>query len=495
MSQLYFATSTAESKAYSKKVGTGKLKRIRAGIYTDASYAEIDKLVLSNWAKVVHFLYPQAVATHITAEKLMPENGVVYVTVDLKVRKTLKVADSLVINCLPGNIEVLTERFLPELKRSAVPRLLLENLQIAHQDQKLVKSLGKIWVENKLCVLLERYGEGELNRIRDEALAYSEVLGMEREAGVLCGLVGSILATRQIGNLESNRAIAQAKKVPFDPRRMALFEGLSNYLNRCDFVEHPYVYNAAGWRNQSFYESYFSNYIEGTEFEIDEAEKIVFEKATINNRHQDSHDVLSVFNVVSDYTEMATVPDSAENLLDLLVTRHAIIMQERRDKNPGIFKSVANKAGDSTFVLPEHVEGTFAQAFPLYQALPKGFCRAVFMQFLVAEVHPFDDGNGRLSRIMMNAELVANESHKIIVPTVHRESYLNGLRQATRMGKFRTLTKVFADLQAYTASIAWDDYGDAKAMLLEHMADKLPDQGVARFNRELVKHRTILPAG
>ena len=28
------------------------------------------------------------------------------------------------------------------------------------------------------------------------------------------------------------------------------------------------------------------------------------------------------------------------------------------------------------------------------------------MQFLISEVHPFDDGNGRLSRIMMNAELV-----------------------------------------------------------------------------------------
>ena len=33
-------------------------------------------------------------------------------------------------------------------------------------------------------------------------------------------------------------------------------------------------FNQAGWRNLSFYESYFSNYIEGTEFEIDEADKL-----------------------------------------------------------------------------------------------------------------------------------------------------------------------------------------------------------------------------
>ena len=117
------------------------------------------------------------------------------------------------------------------------------------------------------------------------------------------------------------------------------------------------------------------------------------------------------------------------------------------------------------------------------------------MQFLVAEVHPHDDGNGRLSRIMLNAELVANEEHIIIIPTVHRESYLNGLRQATRSAKFRTLSKLFANIQAYTESIDWNDYGEARETLEQHMADKLPDQGIARFNREIANHKTFLPAG
>jgi len=495
MSQLYFISSDAESKAYSKKVAVGKLKRIRAGIYTDAAYSEIKQLVLSNWTKIVHFIHPEAVATHITAEKLMPVHGVVYVTAKLTKRKKINIADILVINLLPGDVDVLTEQFVPELSRSEMTRLLLENLQIAHQDKKLVKSLGKVWVEEKLCNILDRHGEAELNSIRDKASAHADVLGMEREAKILDGLVGSILATRPVSNLESVRAIAHVNRTPFDPHRITLFEGLAAYLKQCNFGSRSYTYNAAGWRNLSFYESYFSNYIEGTEFEIDEAEQIVFEKAPIDNRHQDSHDVLSVFNVVNDYTEMSTVPETPDELFNLLKNRHAIIMHERPEKNPGVIKKVANKAGDSVFVQPEHVEGTLSQAFPLYQSLPEGLARAIFMQFLVAEVHPFDDGNGRLSRIMMNAELVVCESHKLIVPTVHRESYLNGLRQATRMGKFRTLAKVFADLHAYTASIEWNDYGEAKAILQAHMADKLPDHGVARFNREIVKHKIILPAG
>ena len=50
-------------------------------------------------------------------------------------------------------------------------------------------------------------------------------------------------------------------------------------------------------------------------------------------------------------------------------------------------------------------------------------------------------------------------------------------------------------MQAYTASIDWSDYGEARETLERHMADKLPDQGVATFNREIAKHKIFLPAG
>ena len=244
-----------------------------------------------------------------------------------------------------------------------------------------------------------------------------------------------------------------------------------------------------------FYICYFSNYIEGTEFEIEEAEQIVFEKHEINHRHQDSHDVLAAFDVVQDYTEMSTTPNNVEEQFDLLTQRHGLIMGARPDKRPGQLKIKSNKAGGTLFVSPEHIEGTFAQAFPIYQSLPEGLARAIFIQFLVTECHPFDDGNGRLARIMMNAELVSVEQVKVIVPTVHRDSYLNGLRSATRSSKFRTITKVFSDLHGYTNSIDWNHYSEARETLETHFAHKSPDQGVAVFNRQLSKYRVELPTG
>ncbi|MFT5707378.1 MAG: hypothetical protein ACI9ES_001669 [Oceanospirillaceae bacterium] len=495
MSGLIFAKNTAESKQFSKAVGRGELKRIRQGIYTDAPWEEIPKLLQSKWYQIVEYLYPLAVVSHATAVSLLPENKMIYITAPIKIRKKLQISDLLTIEILPGDVEHLKEPFQLNSFRSTPTRYLLENLQISHKDVVTPKSLGKDWVEQELCRLLERYGEAELNRIRDEARSYCSVLGMEKECKSLEKLIGALLATQPIESLSTKRAIAVARKEPFDPHRIKIFNDLATYLLQCNFVSRPYQYNSLSWRNLSFFESYFSNYIEGTEFEIEEAEQIIFEKHEINNRHQDSHDVSAVFDVVQDYTEMATVPNSADELLDLLKERHSLIMNARPAKRPGQLKLKTNKAGDTVFVLPEQVEGTFAQAFPIYQSLPKGLARAIFIQFLVAECHPFDDGNGRLARIMMNAELVSAQEVKIIVPTVHRDSYLNGLRGATRNSKFRTITKVFSDLHGYTNAIEWEDYSDARTTLETHFAHKLPDQGVAVFNREISKYRVVFPPG
>ncbi|MDF9828657.1 Fic family protein [Ereboglobus sp. PH5-10] len=39
------------------------------------------------------------------------------------------------------------------------------------------------------------------------------------------------------------------------------------------------------------------------------------------------------------------------------------------------------------------------------------------MLFLMAEVHPFNDGNGRISRLGMDAELEAEGRMRLIIPT------------------------------------------------------------------------------
>lgn len=59
------------------------------------------------------------------------------------------------------------------------------------------------------------------------------------------------------------------------------------------------------------------------------------------------------------------------------------------------------------------------------------FPKATYMIFMISEIHSFLNGNGRIARVMMNAELSSVGQSKIIIPTVYRKDYLGGLRQLT----------------------------------------------------------------
>ena len=70
--------------------------------------------------------------------------------------------------------------------------------------------------------------------------------------------------------------------------------------------------------------------------------------------------------------------------------------------------------------------------FDLVRALPHALQRAIALMFVISEVHPFDDGNGRVARAFMNAELLAKTESRIIIPTVYRDDYLQGLTSGWR---------------------------------------------------------------
>ena len=87
------------------------------------------------------------------------------------------------------------------------------------------------------------------------------------------------------------------------------------------------------------------------------------------------------------------------------------------------------------------------------------------MMFLISEVHPFADGNGRVARIMMNAELVAARENRIIVPTVYRNNYLMALKALSQNGVTGALVRVMDFAQKYTAAVDFSDFARARLIL------------------------------
>ena len=67
-----------------------------------------------------------------------------------------------------------------------------------------------------------------------------------------------------------------ANNLPYDPARIQLFEILFKALKKEEFKNREEQNTTTrAYRNFAFYESYFSNYIEGTVFEIDTAKRII----------------------------------------------------------------------------------------------------------------------------------------------------------------------------------------------------------------------------
>jgi hypothetical protein len=110
------------------------------------------------------------------------------------------------------------------------------------------------------------------------------------------------------------------------------------------------------------------------------------------------------------------------------------MMASRIDAKPGVFKKKNNQFGSRVFVRWEMVEETLRRGFPPVQTLPSAAARALYMLFLVAEVHPFIDGNGRISRLAMNAEFEAGGQARLIIPTAYRTDYVGVLEALTSRG-------------------------------------------------------------
>ena len=118
-------------------------------------------------------------------------------------------------------------------------------------------------------------------------------------------LVGRLLAARAAGH-------------EYDPDQVTRFDELARFLAAVpQDLELPAELPALpGERETSlpFFEAYFSNFIEGTEFSVDEAEAIVVSGDIPANRPEDAHDVLGTFEAVADPELRSAVPATAGEL-------------------------------------------------------------------------------------------------------------------------------------------------------------------------------------
>ena len=480
--EIVLSSSVARlSQAVRRAIKSGKLRKIATRVYTSNFSDSPEEIIKRHRYFLLSKLFPNAVISYRSAlVGGISSEGTVILT--YKYTKSVELP-GLCIRLVKGpGPDPEDTPFLEGLFIASQGRAFLENMQKSRQKTKEKKSLSLDEIEHRLDRLIRVIGIEEVNKIRDQARRVAERLHMLGEFSALDKMIGALMGTRAVDVLVTESGKARAKGAPFDAARIDLFASLSAYLIQAELPVLPSSTKTIQAKTTfAFFEAYFSNYIEGTEFAIEEAESIVFENKIFPDRPEDSHDILETYRIVSNDQFMHTVPRSDDELVSLLLERHAMLMQARADKLPGKFKNVVNRAGNTVFVKPEEVQGTLRKGYEFYQKLKPGFARAIFIKFLISEIHPFLDGNGRVARIFMNAELESCNLCRIIIPTVYREDYLLALRKLSRAYDPAPYTRMLLTALAFSHSIAFDNYSQALIQLRASNAFMEPSEGKLRF--------------
>lgn len=88
------------------------------------------------------------------------------------------------------------------------------------------------------------------------------------------------------------------------------------------------------WAWLSFFESYFSNFIEGTEFGIEEVRRIAADGEVPADRPADARDLAATNQLTSDPVDQFRTHRSGDQLVENLADRHRVLMAVRTIKRP-----------------------------------------------------------------------------------------------------------------------------------------------------------------
>ncbi|MCY3925899.1 MAG: Fic family protein [bacterium] len=464
---LFFG-DVASRTTLSKAVADGRIRRLAPQIYSADLVSAKSEIVRANWSLLCGHLLPGAVIVDRSAAT----SGVVVdgsLTVAAETGRKFVELPGLQIRIRPGTPHPSDSPWTDGLVMSSPARTLVDNLEPSRSrggrpSRTLTMTELEDWVAGKYIT----WGPERTERLRAQARDLATTTGRAHHVGAIDALFDQLTGIEPVRSRTGQLFRAVTAGRGWDERRIRLFARAVDTLSRLSPPAVPdWLPECDPPGDLPFYESYFSNYIEGTTFTVEEARRIVATGTPPAERPADGHDILGTYRCVVDPVGRAATSTDPDELIDNLITRHTEIMRGRPERRPGIWKIENNRVGSYDFVDKDLVEGTLRKGLEGLGDLPEGFARALYLMIVVTEVHPFEDGNGRVARVMMNAELSATAAARIVIPNVYRNEYLAGLRRtSTTDGDLTACLRVMTFAWRWSAAMPWNDSAATEGQLL-----------------------------
>lgn len=181
--------------------------------------------------------------------------------------------------------------------------------------------------------------------------------------------------------------------------------------------------------------TYNSNHIEGSKL-THEQTRYIFETNTVgisegNVNVDDILETTNHFRCIDMCIGHAEKALSASFIKEL----HRVLKSGTSDSrkswfNVGEYKRLPNEVGGKETVLPEQVQKEMSALITWYNGLQKvTFNDIIEFHYRFESIHPFQDGNGRVGRIIMFKECLKNGITPFIIDEEHKFYYYRGLRE------------------------------------------------------------------
>jgi Fic family protein len=213
--------------------------------------------------------------------------------------------------------------------------------------------------------------------------------------------------------------------------------------------------------------AYNSNRIEGSKL-TEEQTRCIFETRTIGFKDEEAVSVDDIIETSNHFVAFDYLLDRIDAPLSNEIIRefHRILKTGTSDATKsrfkvGDWKTLPNEVGGAETVLPQNVEAEINKLNNWYHSLPE----TVFENLLeyhcrFEKIHPFQDGNGRVGRLILFRECLRNNIMPFIIDDAHKQFYYRGLREFENIRGYLTDTCLSAQ-DTYTKRVEYF-YGTIK---------------------------------
>jgi Fic family protein len=189
--------------------------------------------------------------------------------------------------------------------------------------------------------------------------------------------------------------------------------------------------------------AYNSNKIEGSKL-TEEQTRYIFETRTIGFKDQEAVPVDDIIETSNHFIAFDYLLDTIEKPLsnDLIKEFHRILKTGTSDStkdwfNVGHWKKLPNEVGGLETTLPQNVDSEMNKLNNQYTSNNNiHFENIVEYHYNFEKIHPFQDGNGRVGRLIMFRECLRNDIIPFIIDDNYKQFYYRGLKEFERVREY-----------------------------------------------------------